>query len=47
MDTVRVAINYGNLKQGQDYKVVSAGRDWLLVRCQGKLVYFPKNLQGW
>ena len=43
-NTIRVAVNYGPLKRGQDYTVISEGSDSFLVRCQGKPVYAPKNL---
>ena len=42
--TIMVSSNYGPLKRGQEYIVVTEGHDHFLVRCQGKPVYVPRHL---
>ena len=43
-NTVRVAYSYGDLKPGFDYKVLNEGRDFVVVRAKGSLVYLPLHL---
>ena len=35
-------VNYGLIKKGQDYSVLSEGYDWYLMRVQGKAIYVNK-----
>ena len=35
---------YGDLLPGQNYRVVSSGRDFEVVRRGGKLVHVPKHM---
>ena len=38
---VRMMTNYGPFKKGQDYKVLSSGRDWVRSTCGGKPYFIP------
>ena len=38
---VRSDFNYGPLRMGGDYPIIEEGRDWLLVKADGKSVYVP------
>ena len=38
---MEATINYGDLKDGQDYEIIDEGRDYYAVRCQGKVLNAP------
>jgi len=44
MQTVKLFVPYGPLKRGQEYKVVSEGRDYVRVKRGGNLIYVPDAL---
>ncbi len=41
INRMRMKTNYGPFKNGQDYRVLSSGRDWVRSTCGGKQYYIP------
>ena len=45
-DLTTLSTNYGKLRAGQPYELVGYERDCMLIKCNGRIIYVPKQLEG-